>query len=111
MQRRIIFKDSLNFFSAPLATLYNTFELQNFPGILQKPHFPHNFNTKENLHVKLNHLPSLEFYGIEEMRAHERNDFMEYYEANKNQQFNLCSALMEYCINDVRLLRFVFFYI
>lgn len=110
MQRCIIFKDSLNFFSGPLASLYNTFELHDCPGIEQKPHFPHYFNMNENLDVELPHLPPIECYGIEEMKAAERHAFMQFYSENREQPFHLRSALIEYCTNDVRLLRLIFYF-
>lgn len=111
MQRRIIFKDSLNFFAGPLSSLYDTFDLKDSPGIEKKPHFPHYFNTQENLHLELHHLPAIEFYGINEMKAVERAAFLEFYAANRKQKFNLSSALIEYCTNDVRLLRLIFYFL
>jgi hypothetical protein len=84
--------------------MYNTFELDK-EGMQQKPFFPHFWNISSNLDIELPHLPPAKYYGPEEMGATELAEFKEWYAANKNTPFNLKTKLIEYCINDVRLLR------
>lgn len=106
-RRRIVFKDSLNFISGALSTFYTTFDLHldNNGKIQQKPHFPHYFNRKQNLNLRLDSLPSIQHYGPLEMRKGDAEEFVRWYLANQHQKFCLREALLEYCINDTRILR------
>lgn len=108
-QRKIVFKDSLNFLSGSLASLFTTFELQK-DGYRQKPFFPHFFNIKSNLDVELNHLPDQKYYGTEQMSAIELAEFQQWHEMNCQGHFNLRASLVEYCTNDVQILRLYFLF-
>jgi hypothetical protein len=97
----VIFKDSMNFLTGPLSALFDTFELEDVDGIERKPFFPHLFSLDRQLDC----LPAAKFYAPHEMKAAAASEFVEWYRANRHQPFLLRSALLEYCVNDVRLLR------
>jgi hypothetical protein len=43
------------------------------------------------------------------MKDPERSEFLNWYAQNKDQSFDLATALIDYCRNDVQILRFVKF--
>lgn len=104
-RRRLIFKDSLNYLTGALSGLYDTFELGSAEGISKKPFFPHYFNKRANLNRELDCLPPARYYGPKEMKEGALREFVSWYAANRAQPFLLRDALLDYCINDVRLLR------
>jgi hypothetical protein len=68
--RRITFKDSLNFFMCPLAALPAHFGLED--EVEDKPHFPHLYNQRAHLNVRLDHLPALEYYQVGQLMEKQR---------------------------------------
>ena len=99
-ERRIIIKDSLNFFTSRLAELPETFGLTVDP----KPFFPYLFIKRRNLKVTLPHLPPKKFYGYKWFKESDRKEFLAWYDANVSTSFNLREQLILYCANDVRIL-------
>ena len=93
----------------PLSTLPKTFGL----AVQDKGFFPHLFTTRENLDVKLNHMPEQRFYQPEFMKTTERKKFESWHaqQTTLDQQLNVSTVrfhlrekLLEYCTNDVRIL-------
>lgn len=102
--RHVIFKDTLNFFFAPLASLPKSFEVDVAP----KPFFPYLWNQPENLFVELDHLPDQKYYQPDHMKAEDHKKFTEWWQKNcKQEKFLLSKQLVEYCINDVDIERAV----
>jgi hypothetical protein len=114
-QRRVIFKDSVNFFLARLAALPKAFGLQ---GCEEKPFFPYKYTTKANLDVHLPALPAAGWYEPDWFMPEERVKFLRWHQM-ENQRlqaetdanagvpcgFNLRWELVAYCRNDVAILR------
>lgn len=111
--RRVIFKDTLNFFLCPLAALPQTFGL----AVQAKPFFPYLFINRANLEKRLwgQLVPEQHHYCPEWMRPAERERFLHWYSeqqeaANRarasGQRFGYClrDSLLEYCANDVAIL-------
>lgn len=101
--RHTIFKDSCNFFCGPLSGLPKTFGIQDI--VKNKPFFPHYFNKKENMNVCRPTLPHPKYYGVKYMKPKERENFLQWYNANKDTSFTLREQLLSYCENDVDILR------
>ena len=98
MNMRII--DSLNFLPMGLAALPKSFGLSE----MKKGFFPHLFNKTENQKCKLSGLPDIEYYDPDSMYEGKRDEFNEWYEANKNVPFDFEKEILEYCISDVDIL-------
>ena len=92
--------DSLNFLPMPLANLPKSFGLKE----KKKGFFPHFFNTKENQYKVLPCLPDMEYYDPDSMSKERRTEFLEWYEANRNEPFDFQKEMKEYCISDVDIL-------
>jgi DNA polymerase type B, organellar and viral len=99
----IIFKDSLNFFFAPLAALRSAYQLED--ECEEKPHFPHLYTRRENLFIERDTLPELEYYDAGRMMPKERDAHIKWHKDNINTPWNLARELVSYCLNDVALLR------
>lgn len=100
--RHVIFKDTLNFFFAPLASLPKIFEL----AVKPKPYFPYLWIRPENLFVELDHLPDMKYYQPENMKVDEHTKFVEWWKKyHLKKKFLLWKALVKYCINDVDIER------
>lgn len=102
--KRLLFKDSLCFIPGALSRLYETFSMEG-SGVQQKPPFPHLWNRKKNLNKSLPTLPPIKYYSTKRMKEVELNEFLKWYDKNKWQSFDLKKALVDYCRNDVQLLR------
>ena len=92
--------DSLNFLPMPLAKLPKSFGLTE----LKKGFFPHFFNTKKNQNVVLPFLPEMKYYDPDSMSKERREEFLIWYDENKNNQFNFQKEMLDYCISDVDIL-------
>ncbi len=64
----------------------------------------HYFNTEENLDY-VGSIPDTSYYGIDEMSAGERTDFLEWYESHRPVLFDNRRVLETYCQDDVTVLR------
>ncbi|KAJ8962384.1 hypothetical protein NQ318_018368 [Aromia moschata] len=94
------FLDSLNYFPMALSKLPKAFGLGDG---FKKAYFPHLFNTIDNSNY-VGPLPPLEFYSPDNIKPEERDKFLEWYEAHKQDEFNMQRDLVEYCISDVEIL-------
>ena len=93
--------DSLNFIPSSLSKFPKTFGLKE----LKKGYFPHKFNTPDNQFYNSSPYPAVEFYGSEYMNEKDRNEFLKWYELNKDKQFNFQEELLSYCESDVNILK------
>jgi len=66
--------------------------------------YPHNFNTEENLDYT-GPIPDVSYYGVNEMGEGERNEFLAWYESQKESIYDNRQALESYCQDDVIVLR------
>lgn len=96
------FLDSLSFFQQPLDSLPKTFGLDC--ALVAKGVFPHLFNTEENQDY-VGRLPEVSYFAPELMKEKKRDEFMKWYEENKDSVWKLKEELMKYCANDVSILR------
>lgn len=104
MVRETVFKDSLNFFKCRLDALPKTFRLQHL--VEEKPWFPHLYNTERHLNKQRNSLPKAHYYDPDRMSVADRERFFRWYnEARERTPFQLRRDLVEYCGNDVAILR------
>ena len=92
--------DSLNFLPMPLAKLPKSFGLNE----KKKGFFPHFFNTPENENIVLPFLPDMKYYGPDTMSKSRREEFMTWYEENRNETFDFQKEMKEYCVSDVDIL-------
>uniref|UniRef100_A0A914HIJ6 DNA-directed DNA polymerase n=1 Tax=Globodera rostochiensis TaxID=31243 RepID=A0A914HIJ6_GLORO len=102
-QRRITFKDSLNYFFCELDALVKSFDLPSDLATA-KPFFPYLYIKRQHLHERLQGLPPAEFYAPDTMKPDKRAKFLRWYETTNN-AFQLREQLIMYCVNDVGILR------
>ena len=96
----IRFIDSLNFCQFGLDKFEKTFGLKN----KMKGFFPYLFVKSSNINY-IGKLPSVDYFNVNEMSTNRRNDFLLWYEKNKNETFNLKEDMIKYCKNDVSILK------
>lgn len=94
------FIDSLSFFAMPLCKFPETFGIQE----LKKGYFPHLFNMHEHRDY-VGPMPPPEDYMPEGMKPKACQAFLEWYEKNKDKQFDFQKELLAYCKLDVQLLK------
>lgn len=98
--QNIKFIDSLNYFPMSLAKFPSAFDLDsNF----KKGYFPHLFNTKDN-ETYIGPLPEYKYYDPDSMKDDDRSIFLNWYEENKKNEFNMQRDIVEYCVSDVDIL-------
>ncbi|XP_018110215.1 uncharacterized protein LOC108712518 [Xenopus laevis] len=96
---KIRFIDSFNFLPMKLSKLPKAMGFDDTKG-----YFPHFFNTAAN-QAYVGPMPSHENFGQENMMPDEREEFMAWYEENKNSEFNFQAELRKYCQKDVNILK------
>jgi G:T-mismatch repair DNA endonuclease (very short patch repair protein) len=92
--------DSLNFFAQSLSSLPDAFGLDG----VKKGHFPHFFNTWSNQDY-VGPYPPPGMYGADQMTSKARKKFDEWYNGVTDQTFDFAKELVEYCVDDVNILR------
>ena len=97
---KLKFKDSLNFFYAPLSALSKMFELEEVKGF-----FPHKFNTRQNAGY-VGPLPPAEYFAPDFMSVKGRAAFRTWYaeQEAKGEPYDLEKIKGEYCESDVKVL-------
>jgi hypothetical protein len=93
------FIDSICFLPFPLRKLSAAFGLT-----ASKSWYLHYFIKTENLDY-VGHIPDTEYYGVNEMGASERTEFLAWYEEQNPVVFNNRQMLESYCQDDVTVLR------
>ena len=106
----VFFKDLYKFINLPLHSLPKSFGFQNE---LQKGFFPHNFNTKENMHYQ-GCLPGIEWFGVDDMNEDEKERFMNWHSAEEGRlreaglEYDLREKMVKYCYDDCFVLASAF---
>ena len=93
----IKFIDSISFLPFTLRKLSAAFGLTAAKG--WKPHY---FHTEENLNY-VGSIPDTKDYGVGEMSAGERTEFLEWYDNQRSVPFDNRSVQETYCLDDVTL--------
>ncbi|KAH7684702.1 hypothetical protein AAVH_40790, partial [Aphelenchoides avenae] len=102
---KVVFRDSLLLFPMKLDDCPKTFDLRRNGRPLEgKSRFPYAYNRAENYGVRRDGLPPPNDYLLEKMSKAEKASFMEWYNAHRNEPFDLCETLAEYCSNDTLIL-------
>ena len=94
------FIDSLSFLPMPLRKMPQTFGLDYS---VKKGIFPYLFNTVSNQNY-IGNLPAIEYYDPEFMDGRERENFLNWYDKNKNKKFIFKNEIEKYCKSDVNIL-------
>ena len=96
------FLDSFNYFHLPLSSLPKAYGFED----VSKGYFPHLFNTEENKNY-VGPMPEIESYGPDTMKSAEREKFVQWYDemVAKNYKFDFQKELVDYCKQDVAILR------
>lgn len=98
----LTFRDSHLLVSKPLKAFAKCFSLQEG----SKGYFPYTFITRENLHTTLPSFPPIQYFGISHLKDEkEIQDLQDYYNANKDQPFPVLEKAIEYCVQDVSILK------
>jgi len=99
---RLIFRDTLNFFNAPLSALPKMMAIDG----AKKGYFPHFFNNPENQDY-VGEIPPMKYYGVDEFRSEQRAGFITWWESEKAAKkiFNFKDEMLAYCRSDVEILR------
>ena len=69
-----------------------------------KGHFPYMFNHPDNYGKVLSILPPIEFYEPKYMGVKQRKEFEQWYDENRETEFNFDEEIVRYCKNDVQIL-------
>ena len=94
------FIDSLSFLPMPLKKLPQTFGLEN---TLQKGNFPFLFNTIGNEDY-CGKWPDQKYYDLDFLPVNEREQFLIWYEKQKDKTFNFKYEIEKYCRSDTNIL-------
>ena len=89
------FLDSLSFLPFALLKLPEAFWLKG-----AKSWSPHYFNMRSKLDYA-GTIPVISYYGVDEMSASERNEFLHWNEGQKDEVFDDRRALESYCQDEV----------
>nr|CAD2199872.1 unnamed protein product [Meloidogyne enterolobii] len=106
-KRKVLFKDSLNYFNCELDALTKIFSMPEEVAT-SKPFFPYLFVKRQNLHDRIRGLPPLHHYQPEYKNSVKRAALLEWHQQQLNDEttnFQLREQLILYCANDVAILR------
>ena len=95
----ILFIDRISYLPMRLCKLPEAFGL-----LVRKSWYPHFFNTQANLNY-VGQIPDVNLYGVDAMGASERQEFMIWYNKEKDSVFDNRLALDDYCQDAVTALR------
>lgn len=99
--KKIRFIDSFSFIPMSLEKFPKTFGLQE----LKKGFWCHKFNTIDNENY-IGSIPGKAYYTPEFFSESKRKEFDEWYDQQKNKVFDFNKELSDYCISDVKLLKY-----
>ena len=94
-----MFLDSISILPFALRKLPEVFGLT-----VAKSLYTHYFNTRANLEY-VGKIPDISYYGVDELSASERNEFLAWYEGQNIEVFYKRRVLESYCQDDVNVLR------
>nr|CAD2183600.1 unnamed protein product [Meloidogyne enterolobii] len=105
-QRKLLFKDSLNYFICELDALPKIFSLPEEVATV-KPFFPYLYIKRQHLHRRIQGLPALHYYQPDFKKFEKRAKLIEWHQQqiNSGVNFQLREQLILYCANDVAILR------
>uniref|UniRef100_A0A914MGR2 DNA-directed DNA polymerase n=1 Tax=Meloidogyne incognita TaxID=6306 RepID=A0A914MGR2_MELIC len=106
-QRKVLFKDSLNYFFCELDALTKVFALPEELATT-KPFFPYLYVKRQHLHERIRGVPPLDYYQPDYMKVEKREKLIEWHQQQMNNtttHFQLREQLIVYCVNDVAILR------
>nr|CAD2184987.1 unnamed protein product [Meloidogyne enterolobii] len=106
-QRRVLFKDSLNYFFCELDALTKVFSLPEDVATT-KPFFPYLYVKRQHLHERIRGVPPVQYYQPDYKKAEKRAKLLEWHQQQMNNptiHFQLREQLIIYCVNDVAILR------
>jgi len=95
----LVFLDSISFLPFALRNLPEPFGLT-----VAKSWYPHYFNTRANLDY-VGKIPVISYYGVDEMSASEKREFLAWYQGQKLEVFDKRRVFESYCQDDVNVLR------
>ena len=91
-----------------LDSFFLTFALRKLPEpfglMVAMSLYPHCFKTRVNLN-SVGKIPYITYYGVDEISASERNEFLAWYEGQKLEVFRTRRVLKSFCQDDVSVLR------
>jgi hypothetical protein len=101
VNQNLEFKDSLLHIQAALHEFPKIFGLDETR--FAKGFFPYKFNTRENQDY-VGAIPVMSMFEPQMMSSQKRKEFLEWYEEQKNVEYNFKEELTKYCISDVDIL-------
>lgn len=98
----LVFKDSLNFLNMPLASFPRTFGLTD----MKKGFFPHKFSKQTNLEYE-GPIPALSYFEPQHMSEDKKKECEDWHaeQIATGVTWNFKKEMLEYCKDDVRILR------
>jgi hypothetical protein len=97
---KIRFVDSYAFIPSSLRAFSKTFGLTE----VSKGYFPYRFFTEERRHYE-GVLPPIEEFEFGSLKPSERQNALKWYEEHQGERINLYNMCMDYCVDDVKLLK------
>jgi hypothetical protein len=97
----ISFEDSYRILNMSLASFNKALGLNEN---VKKGYFPHYWNTPQNQNY-LGSYPDKKYYGYDTMKPGAQKQFSEWYDSLTNHTFDFQKEIIEYCIDDVKVLR------
>lgn len=98
--RKIRFIDSLRFIPISLRKFPKTFHFDD----IAKGYFPYRFFTHERLNY-VGVMPDIEWYEFEKLEKREQEEAKQWYESNRTNRFDIRKICVDYCIQDVQVLK------
>jgi len=93
--------DSLNHVASGLSKLPKIFGMDE--SEFKKGFFPYKFNTPENQNY-VGRIPSRKYFEPHRMMPKKRREFLEWYKAQRGEEYDFQKELREYCKSDVKIL-------
>lgn len=97
----VVFRDSYCHIAFPLKVMPDIFGLDK--SKFKKGYFPHKFNIPENQSY-IGAIPCQKYFEPDFMSPAARQDFLKWYETQKDMTYNFNAELKAYCRDDVKLL-------
>lgn len=95
------FQDTLTHLTCALAQLPKMMGLNERE--FKKGFFPYLFNVPEN-RAYVGPIPDMKYFDPDNMMPKKREEFLEWYEEQRDQDYDFSKELVEYCQSDVRIL-------
>ena len=96
--------DSYQFLHTSLKKLPAIF---GFESVMSKGYFPYNFLNFENYNY-IGAIPAKSYFELDNLSSKELTDFNSWYKSFSNKDYNIRQELVNYCIQDVKILLLCF---